>query len=170
MIADFPPERRRHLYWHVERFRMMLADAETWQRARHTGCGDLFQERRAAQAHERAVAIVARRGRACSAGFGAVPVERDVLREMVDAADRLLASLRHHTGTVVLTGPEQFSAWIWTLYECAMDTALHNGIPWCGDVAGDRPERSWETQPEHQLVDWLLELVDGLIGVVGFPM
>lgn len=156
VVGDFDPERCRQLYLHVDRFRGMLADAEMWQRARTSGHGDLFVDRHVVMAHRRAMAVV-----------GLSPAEGDPLRRMLRDADTVLGTLRNSARELVLTKPAQIGAWIWTLYECAMDIALYAGIPWGPDRPADPFGLPWELHADHRAVSWLLEVVDALVDVTG---
>lgn len=162
VVGDFCQEHCRQLYWHVDRYRTMLAEAEMWQRARKSGQGELFLNGSVAVAHRRAMAIVTRRRIADR--------EWDSLRQMVDDADMVLTTLRTCAKQLVLAEPEQISAWIWTLYECAMDIAWHAGIPWGQEGPADPSGLSLEARADHRTVTLLLTVVGALVDAAGFSV
>lgn len=92
------------------------------------------------------------------------------LNQMRRNADLVLNSLPETGGDVVLRGPREAWAWIWSLYECGMDVAIRLGIDW-GPLptmrrpGADRAERSY-----YYVMKWLLRVVDELIDVAELPL
>ncbi|MET0133434.1 MAG: hypothetical protein ABW215_07560 [Kibdelosporangium sp.] len=170
VVGDFPPDRFRLLYWFVDSFRTMLADADVWHLVQHFKVADIAPGSTVGAAHERAMAIVGQRERALAADSDRAGDEWDHLGQMVTDADIVLETLADvHTGPV-LTAPVQCTAWVWTLYECAMDVAFQHGIQWGWQGTAGPATDQGSDQQLGEVVAWMLEVVDALIDVLDiFP-
>jgi hypothetical protein len=91
------------------------------------------------------------------------------LNSMLDDAERVLATLPRTGGTVSLYDSRDSWAWVWSLYECAMNIALELDVEWDSIEAMHFNGLTREARAFNNLLDWLTDVIYSLIELADIP-